>query len=353
MAVAVSRRYGFPYVPLAPGRIEVGDGEMAWDAVAELSKLLERFRNLPIGWNCELLDAEWSSFRHDRLSEGGLWLPSPPESRQLVQGRVYLVEDESLSQPAFKNGRQARYSTVMELAAEEFRRLAIEGGGIITRIPQLQSELQPLVDGGGVGPPVDHERWWLAYLFRAAVPKIKRGDLNANGAGLKGLTYEVRVGGVFRASEMACEKLMTLLTSQSKSKVEAVDAAKKTSLRKSWLKIGPPPASWHQTSLVGQLKQIANWLVTSTKTLRANNGKTHWLTEHIGCDSETRWAAPFAIYFQTAEKFATVNGKRRVEADQYLKQEREVEAGNRTKDAKGNKGKRKEGVPKKLRPNSH
>lgn len=181
---------------------------MPWDAVAELSSLLERFRQLPVGWNCELLNARWRNFRHDSLCEGGLWLPLPSEPGKSIPGFVYLY-DETLGQPAHKNERQACYSTATELAAEEFRQLATRGGGILTRIPQLKSELQSLVDGGGVGPPADHERWWLAYLFREVASEIVGRDLNVEAVGLgKGLTYEVAIEGVFGASEAACEWLI-------------------------------------------------------------------------------------------------------------------------------------------------
>jgi len=184
---------------------------MAWDAVAKLSSLLEQFRTPPVGWNCELLNARWRNFRHDMLCEGGLWLPSPSEPAKLIAGFVYLW-DETLGEPVQKNGKQASYSTATELAAEEFRRLAILGGDIINRIPQLKSELQPFVDGSGDGPPADNERWWLAYLFREVASKIEGQDLNIEAVGLgNGLTYEVCVEGLFRASESACERLLELV----------------------------------------------------------------------------------------------------------------------------------------------
>ncbi len=181
---------------------------MPWDARAELSALQERFQRPPVGWNCELLNARWRNFRHDLLCEGGLWLPLSSEPGKLIPGFVYLW-DETLGEPAHKNGSQACYSTATELAAEEFRRLAILGGDVVSRIRQLKSELQPFVDGNGVGPPADHERWWLAYLFREVASEIVGRDLNVEAVGLgKGLTYEVTVEGVFRASDDACERLI-------------------------------------------------------------------------------------------------------------------------------------------------
>lgn len=119
--------------------------------------------------------------------------------------------------------------------------------------------------------------------------------------------------------------------------------------RRAWLKSGSPPKDWHQTPLVGQMQQFADWLGTSTTTLRSNNGKTHWITAHIGCDPETNWPARFAIYFETSAKFATVNVKRIMEADKYLKQQREANSQSPPKEAKGSERKQKEAVPKKGR----
>ena len=149
-------------------------------------------------------------------------------------------------------------------------------------------------------------------------------------------------------------QLPNLETMNDRLKVEmarALDRVREKSAveppSRSWLKTGMPPDGWHKTPLVGQMNQFAKWLGTTPKTLRANNGKTYWITEHIGCDPETKWPAPFAIYFQVFEKFSTVNAERRKEADEYLKRPPTAKKKVQAKGAKGSRRKEKGAVSKK------
>ncbi|MCX7422483.1 MAG: hypothetical protein NT013_23470 [Planctomycetia bacterium] len=184
---------------------------MTWDAVAELSSLQERFRKPTVARNWELLDAVWTNFRRARFSEGGLWLPSKPKPGELIQGRVFL-SDATLGTPAFIKEKQTCYSTATKAAANEFRRLAILGGDIVSRIPRLEAELRPFVDGGGIGLEPDHERWWLGLLFREVASEVVEKDYGVEAVKLgQGLTAEVEIKGLYRASEAACEKLLQFL----------------------------------------------------------------------------------------------------------------------------------------------
>lgn len=209
---------------------------MAWDAVGELSSLMGRFRRPSVGRNWELLNAVWTNFRRAKFSEGGLWMPSPSEPEKLIQGFVFL-SDGTLGTSAFVKKRQACYSTATKVAAAEFRRLAQLGGDILTRIPQLESELRPFADGGGIGPEPDHERWWLAYLFREPASKMVSKDYmveddrayresHRRGKHLPPpsktrLIYECDVKGLYRASEAACERLIALLARRKVAKVKS------------------------------------------------------------------------------------------------------------------------------------
>ncbi len=312
---------------------------MAWDAVGELSSLLERFRRPSVARNWELLNAVWTNFRRAEFSEGGLWMPSPSELETLIQGFVFL-SDGTLGTSAFIKKRKACYSTATKVAAAEFRRLAQLGGDIITRIPQLETELRQFADGGGIGQEPDHERWWLAYLFREPASKLVSKDFGVEderayreshrrGKHLPPpsktrLVYECEVKGLYRASEAACERLIALLARQKVAKVKSnwqfvpfsdVDVkfgskspATKHAKGGEWWASSPPPAlgEWHDTPLNGSKVILARCVGVAlhgkkvdVKTLSTMHGKSVLIVRV----NRVSWQA----YFRTDKIFAKAN----------------------------------------------
>lgn len=206
------------------------------EAIAELTDLKKRFRNASADHQGGLLHAEWETAKFDRVKEGDLWLPSPSERKVMLQGFVYLkdhqdfvcIEDEKSHERVLTHrtmllaGKLARYSPATKAAADAFRLLATEGGGIITRIPQLESALKKIACGESAGNDIEDERWWLGFLFAhvASVPLPDECDMGQQDQKTKqwskGPIHGVEIIKLFRESEHACEVLIELLKSGRK-----------------------------------------------------------------------------------------------------------------------------------------
>lgn len=205
------------------------------EAIEELTGLKLRFRNTSAEHHRELLHAEWETAEFYRVKEGDLWLPSPSEANVMLQGFVYLKDhyefnclkddnDQSMIvyRTAYLAGKPALYSPVTKAAAGAFRLLAAEGGGIITRIPQLEFALKKIVCGESAGNDIEYERWWFGFLFAhvASVPLRDECDMGQQDQKTKqwskGPTHGVEIIKLFRESERACEILIELLKSGRK-----------------------------------------------------------------------------------------------------------------------------------------
>lgn len=72
--------------------------------------------------------------------------------------------------------------------------------------------------------------------------------------------------------------------------------------------MAPPIGQWHETPLIGTLKELARWIGVKPETVRSKVARgILWIMK----EPDGQWAR----YFHTNSQYATVNRARVVEAD--------------------------------------